>query len=1518
MMRLTAAVLLAAIATPNFVTHTAAQESPVPDRRVVSTTGADFYGGDIGSILETTFQICRSTCQNNPECRALTFNTRANACFLKSGVERVEAFDGAISARMVDTSDGTRTRAAQRRGEISFASDDLLRQARDLAANLGGRVAAASDDVAGMRQAALTAEAAGNLPLAASHLSTAVAFSDAPDDWRDLARVWGLMRGENSSDRRRLHRDALSAAINAYLRADGDAGRATALAELANRLEATNRGRLMIPALQLAQNLAPRRETQDRLAYAISNYGFRVTGHTVDSDPATARMCVQFSEELAEAGVDYAPYVVVEGSANLPVEAKGQDLCVDGLSHGQRYKLTVRDGLPSGGGDTLRKSFTVESYIRDRSPSIRFAGKAHVLPKSTRASIPIVTVNLNEVDIEIHRIGERNLLPGLQRNFIDRALSPYMQKTIEDELGVPVWSGTAEITNQVNADVVTALPVGDAVTTFEPGIYAMVARTPGDTDEWDRKATQWFIVTDLGLATMTGADGLHGFVRSLSSAGPVANAKVALVAKNNEVLGQATSDANGYVRFAPGLTRGTGSMAPAMLTVDDGTDFAFLDLSKPGFDLSDRGVEGRPAPGPVDIFATTERGVYRPGEVVHLTALARDGKAEAIADIPLTLVVSRPDGVEYQRQVLTDQGAGGRAHSMRLGHGVPRGTWKAKLHTDPNAAPVTELSFLVDDFVPEKIDFDLEAPEGMVAAEAELQLSLNVQYLYGAPGADLPVDGEVRLKTVDGLPGYAGFKFGLADEEVTTISDSLPGAITDADGNAVLDARAPDGGALTRPTEMTAIVRVTDSSGRPVERTLTRPVAPAAPVIGIRPLFEDQAEEGGNARFEVVAIGTDGQQMALPNVGWTLSKINYDWQWYELNGRWRWESITSRQRIANGTVALTADGRAVVEAGVEWGEYELKLVNLDGETAAASHKFYAGWYTGGATTDTPDVLEIGLDRQNYRIGDTVKVRLKPRNAGKVLVAVVDNRLIETKVVDVTAGETSIDLTVTPDWGPGAYVTATLIQPMDADAGRNPARALGLAWAPVDPAERKLEVAFLTPDQVAPRGPMDASVQISGLPENETAYVTVAAVDLGILNLTGFQSPNPQGHYFGQRALGVEMRDLYGNLIDGLQGVPGKLRSGGDAAQARLKSPPPVEELVAYFSGVVTTDWTGKATVSFDVPDFNGTVRLMAVAWTRSAVGQAEKDVLVRDPIVVSAATPRFMAPRDQTRLLVSLAHASGPAGDVALSIESDGGVSVPFGPTDANVTLAEGQIQQVSLPLTAAEIGDHKLRLRTVTPSGQSLLKTLTIPVRMNDPEVSRQNRIALPTGGTLTVNADTFAGLELGTGRATLGVGPVAQFDAPGLLRSLDQYPYGCTEQITSKAMPLVYLRPVAEALGMTAAKDLDKRIADAIASVLENQSGAGSFGLWRPDRGDLWLDSYVTDFLSRAKAEGHAVPPKAFEAALDNLLSNLSYVSDFDQGGEDIAYALMVLAREGAASIGDLRYFADAKAEAFATPLA
>ena len=177
-----------------------------------------------------------------------------------------------------------------------------------------------------------------------------------------------------------------------------------------------------------------------------------------------------------------------------------------------------------------------------------------------------------------------------------------------------------------------------------------------------------------------------------------------------------------------------------------------------------------------------------------------------------------------------------------------------------------------------------------------------------------------------------------------------------------------------------------------------------------------------------------------------------------------------------------------------------------------------------------------------------------------------DRLIESRTLAVEAGETVVDLPVTEDWGAGAYVTATLIRPMDVAAGRNPARAIGLAWAPVDPGPRRLAVAFEGADEAAPRGATEAVLRIDGLAPGERAYATIAAVDVGILNLTGFEAPDPDGHYFGQRRLGVEMRDVYGRLIDGLQGTPGRLRSGGDAGLG-FRAPPPTEELVAVFSGV---------------------------------------------------------------------------------------------------------------------------------------------------------------------------------------------------------------------------------------------------------------------------------------------------------------------------------------------------------------
>ncbi len=157
--------------------------------------------------------------------------------------------------------------------------------------------------------------------------------------------------------------------------------------------------------------------------------------------------------------------------------------------------------------------------------------------------------------------------------------------------------------------------------------------------------------------------------------------------------------------------------------------------------------------------------------------------------------------------------------------------------------------------------------------------------------------------------------------------------------------------------------------------------------------------------------------------------------------------------------------------------------------------------------------------------------------------------------------------------------------------------------------------------------------------------------------------------------------------------------------------------------------------------------------------------------------------------------------------------------------------------------------------------------MRANDPEISTTQRLTLAAGNAFTLDENLFANLRPGTGSAVVSAGPIARFDAPGLLRRLDRYPYGCTEQIASKAMPLLYFETVSAALGMGGQDQMQKRIDDAISVILTRQASNGAFGLWRAGSGDFWLDAYVSDFLSRARAKGYTVPDRAFRTALDNL---------------------------------------------------
>lgn len=1489
------------------------------DHRYVFVRDMDFFGADLTNLFDTTQAACERACSAQSACAAFTFNTRSNACFPKAAVADQQVYAGAMSARKVATDAQVLAVAPARRADLGFMSAADIQRAADLVRTNSRLYSFQGEGLADLTAALDGAARRGDLVSALGWAGKAVALSDQGSLWQRYAEL-SLARAlqVKGRDRRRANRGALSAAVNAYLRAPDATQQAAAADVMARALEVNRRGRDMIDALRLAIKLSPRDDRETALDTAIGKYGFRITDHRVDNNAAQPRICAEFSEKLVPAGVEYDPFVR-SATPGLVVQADGGQLCLDGVKHGARYEVTFRAGLPAASGEVLHKDVTLALYVRDRQPVARFGGRAYVLPRAADAAMPVETVNVDTLDLTLHRLSDRNLVRAMRDSFVGRPLSKYEADILDRDLAQAVWRGVGDVQNTLNRDMTTRLPLGEALKDQPPGIYVLSAAVPGQDPYEYPAATQWFVLTDLGLSTWSGVDGLQVAVRRLGDTGAQDGVRLSLISQANAVLAEVVSDAQGFAQFPAGAMRGTGAASPAVLMAEGAAgDVTFLALSGPAFDLSDRGVEGRPPAPPIDTFLTTDRGAYRVGEVIHATVLTRDVQAHALTGLPVTAILRRPDGVEYSRQLSQQARAGGHVFALPLGADVPRGAWRVDVMADVDAAPLASQTVLVEDFLPERIDFDLELPDLPLTLQSTPPLQVDVRYLFGAPGAGLRLEGDVRLRVERRLDGWESYLFGPYDASLRPLTRPLSGTETDAQGSATVRMLLPqfdENPGL--PLKVDAVVRVAEGSGRPVERRLERAVLPGLPLIGIKPAAEGVLPEGTEARFDLVALDAQGQSGAMP-VRWTVNKVQTRYQWYQLYGNWEWEPVTRRIRVATGEMTL-GGAPLPLTAPTDWGRYELVVEQLGAPFVTSSVQFQSGWYGADDGKDTPDRLSLSLDAQTYDVGDTVQLRLVPESDGVAMISVLSNRVIERRVVPVTVGENVVPLDVTADWGSGAYVTASVLRGMDVAAGQMPARALGLAHAAVRPGDRALDVSIDAPAVTDGQpGVLRAVVRVAGVAEGQTAHLTLAAVDVGILNLTGFEAPDPRGHYFGQRRLGVELRDVYGRLIDGLNGALGSVRSGGDAASAaRSQAVPPTEQLMAWFSGPVTVGADGTAVVEIDKPAFNGSIRLMAVAWTETGVGQATAEVIARDPVVVSASLPRFLTPADDSRLLLELVHAQGPAGDMTLSVSQSGGVML--GAVPAVVTLAKEGSAQVSVPLRALDVGDHTIEVVLTPPGGGApLRKTLILPVRDTDPEVAVTRQFSLAPGSVFAFDTQVLAGLRPGTGSATLTAGPLARFDVPGLLRQLDRYPYGCTEQVTSGAMPLLYLSSVAQQAGMGGPGEIAKRVDGAIARVLTRQSSNGAFGLWRASSGEFWLDAYVTDFLSRARREGFAVPDVAFTLALDNLRNRINYAPDFERGGEDVAYALLVLAREGAAQMGDLRYYADTKRRAFGTPMA
>lgn len=1281
---------------------------------------------------------------------------------------------------------------------------------------------------------------------------------------------------------------------------------------------------------------APRAQAEQTTDFEYLRYSAEVTGRQ-------PRLCLAFSGAL-DPETDYSAYVSVDEPVALNVE--GSRLCIGGLSFGQTRTVTLREGLPSADGRALEAEVTETLSFASRPAFVGFSGDGVILPRIEADGLPIETVNVETVRVRLTRVNDRalafrSITSGYTAGAGDWEWLPEEERP--GEAGELVFEGRMDTPGPANTAVVTVFPLAETIGRLEPGAYFVEVDDVAGLDDGDyeepARARRWLVVTDLAFTAYRGDHGLDASVRSLQTAQLQRGVEVELVARSNEVLARERTGSDGRVHFSRALMNGEDGNRPRLLMAyGPGGDFAVLDLTRAPVDLSDEPVSGRARPGLFDGYLYLDRGIYRPGETVHASGLLRDGQGEALTERAGSLSLYAPNGLEHEQvRFEAAERAGSVFHDFELPEAAARGSWRLELALDGAGTVATEV-FAVEDFVPQRVALELDADTATpLRARQTRMIEADVRFLYGAPGAGLPIEGRARVQR-DPSPfeGFDGFSFGLHDEQFGEAMFDLPDAVADGAGEAAIPVNAGTRGEdSTQPLRVRAVVSVQEPGGRAVSDDLIFPYRPRDTYYGLARQGDGPMGEGEAARYSAIAVNAAGEAVS-DTLQWRLVRIHWDYDWYRADGSdWRWRRTRRVVPIETGEIRLDGEtGGEIVTRELDWGEHELML--LDGETEVASTRFWAGW--GGRSEDgveAPDQVVVSGPQRTPQIGDRAQISIRAPYAGQAEIVVATDGVIETRTLEIGEQGAELELPVTPEWGAGAYVMVTVYTPRDPVSQPRPRRAVGVAYVPVSTEERTFELEIGAPEIVEPNQTIEVDLTATGGPVNEGAWVTLAAVDEGILLLTGFQSPDPADWFFAKTRLGIDLLDDYGRLLDPNQGAAAPVRSGGDQIGGAGLSVVPTQT-VALFSGPVQMDRQGRATVELELPDFNGELRLMAVAWSYSGLGAAARPLTVRDDVAAELILPRFLAPGDEAQATATLDNVAGEAGTYEVSVTAQGPVSVEDG--TASLQLDRGERVDQPVAMAAGDEGIADIALAVSGPDGFSASSSYPIQVRSPYLPVSRIETAVMQPGQSYTPSPDFLSGYVPGSAELQVSFS-MTPINVSALYESLSRYPYGCSEQIVSRTMPLLYAGQVAGLTGEAVPQDPAIEVQNTVQTLLSRQDASGAFGLWRlGDRGaNAWLGAYATDFLWRAEQAGYPVPDAALSRALDALQPVMQgtlwradgYEYDYVNRpwSRDTqerlthrasAYAAYVLARAGEADRSRLRYLHDELLIEIDSPLA
>jgi uncharacterized protein YfaS (alpha-2-macroglobulin family) len=1041
-------------------------------------------------------------------------------------------------------------------------------------------------------------------------------------------------------------------------------------------------------------------------------------------------------------------------------------------------------------------------------------------------------------------------------------------------------------------------------------------------DGWDRKRKapihgvsdkRLVLISDLGLLVKDNADTSHDiFVQSISTGQPVAGASVELLGRNGIAVLAGTTGADGHTHLAE--TRDfEREQQPAVYVVRAGGDVSFIPfernqrfLNYSRFDVGGLNTRHQNE-DQLTAYLFSDRGIYRPGEEARLGIIVRRQDFDAAGPIPLEVQVTDPQGHSVLKQKLTLEPDGFFDLKHQTDPASPTGTYQAAIYLidDRNRrkGQLGTTSFRVEEFQPDRLRIRtrLSGPpvKGWVSG-ADLKALVSLENLFGAPAQDRRVSAELVLSPAGfAFEEYAGFTFvdPFYDpaQPLQEVRETLPPQRTDAMGKAAFDI---DLDRFEQGTYRLSIFTqgFEAGEGRSVSAGAATLISPLSRLIGHKTDGDlDHLNKGSEQHVTFIGIDPALKPVTLDDVNIRLVERQYvSTLVKQPDGTYRFQSVEQRKQHYERPFSIPQDGARYPLPTDQPGDFQLELTEASGRLVSRVAFTVVGARNLAADLEKNAELRLTLNKADYQPGEEIELAITAPYAGSGLITIERDRVYAFQWFHTTTNSTVQRIRLPEDIEGNAYVNVAFIRAADSREIFTSPLSYGVQPFSIDRSRRALQVDLQVPDRIKPGESLTVRYQTS-----RPARLIVFAVDEGILQVAGYQTPAPLDHFLRKRALEVRTAQIVDLILPEFDLVRALSASGGGQGAQQLlgRNLNPfarkADKPVAFWSGLVSGD-TEVREQTFDIPDtFNGQLRIMAVAVSEAAMGAAEMKTLVRGPFVLTPNVPTAVAPGDEFEVTLGVANAlegSGENAEIELEVIPADNLQL-LGETATSVQISEGSEGHAGFRLKVLpELGASSLVFRA-RHGEESARITATLSVRPPVPYVTTFES-GFSASGQVELDVPRALYANLAHNRVAASVRPVVLTE--GLIAYLDHFPHACTEQLVSRGYPLLAYLDHPDYQGNAGARQ--KRLAKLIKRLRTRQTAAGGFNLWPGHAEPAAFPSvYVLHFLTDAQAQGTTVPR-------DMLKRGLAWLRDY-AGTEPTslsearwhAQALYILTRNG-----------------------